>query len=148
MKKKKRGKKSFYSKHQNFSVVLASSSSMFICRILDHTINRASVFVKRDLSRNESKLFWENYLPKKYPKVRSDRLPTFEAVFECSWRPQVPPGRGFLHQKSKTYYAGAVVHCKGAVVKISFQAESVHQGVCQLSGQSPLSATDLVSGKH
>ena len=68
---------------QKLSVVLASSSSMFIRRILDHTINRASVFVIGDLSRNESKLFWGNYLPQKYPKARSDHLPTFEAVFDA-----------------------------------------------------------------
>ena len=49
---------------KKFSVVLASSPSMLI-RILDHTINWASVFVIGDLSKEDSKLFWENNLREK-----------------------------------------------------------------------------------
>lgn len=55
---------------KKFSVVLASSSSMFIRRILSHTINRASVFVIGDLSKDEAKAFWECYLPEKHSTTR------------------------------------------------------------------------------
>ena len=55
----------FIQKTKKFSVVFASSPSMLIRRILDHTINWASVFVIGDLSKEDSKLFWENNLPEK-----------------------------------------------------------------------------------
>ena len=52
---------------RRFSVVLASSSSMFIRRILDHTVNYVSVFVGGDLTSEEAKVYWEQYLPQRFP---------------------------------------------------------------------------------
>ena len=43
--------------------LLAYSSSMFIKRILDTAINRASVFVVGDMGKEDAQVFWETYLP-------------------------------------------------------------------------------------
>ena len=51
----------FIQTHTKQTKKSASSLSMFISRILNNTVNRASVFVIGDLSREESKHFWEYY---------------------------------------------------------------------------------------